>query len=287
MQSSSLGGPAVWQRKKLLIWGKTYPEFSKKYHETVCTGAIDAEAGRLLRIYPIQLRYMKDPFKTYDWIEAEVEKNTSDCRPESYRIQQDSIKVVGHIDTKDEGWAERARLIITADNVFPSVKALQEAQDAKGTSLGLVKPCELDFGVQWCSKGEREEWEARRDQARRQKELFVDEETVTKQLQFIPVRYVAKFKCMDSSCPQLHQMRILDWGTCLLGWKQYLASKSSPKANEDVISKLKEYTDSAKRDSYFFMGNTLAYPKTFTIVGLFYPPISATKPKPKQLSLLP
>ena len=27
----------MWKRTRLLIWGKTYPEFSKKYYETVIT----------------------------------------------------------------------------------------------------------------------------------------------------------------------------------------------------------------------------------------------------------
>jgi hypothetical protein len=40
----------VWAKKKFLIWGKTYPEFSKTYYETVCTGAVDADTGRLVRI---------------------------------------------------------------------------------------------------------------------------------------------------------------------------------------------------------------------------------------------
>jgi hypothetical protein len=27
----------MWTKKRLLIWGTTYPEFSKTYYETVCT----------------------------------------------------------------------------------------------------------------------------------------------------------------------------------------------------------------------------------------------------------
>src|SRR5258707_15707067 len=47
-----------WIPKRLLIWGTTYPEFSKKYYETVCTGAIDGDTGKLLLIYPATLRYL-------------------------------------------------------------------------------------------------------------------------------------------------------------------------------------------------------------------------------------
>jgi hypothetical protein len=74
----------MWTAKKLLIWGKTYPEFSKRYFETVCTGAVDGETGKLLRIYPITLRYAKEPFTRYQWIEAQIEKNPKDSAARSH-----------------------------------------------------------------------------------------------------------------------------------------------------------------------------------------------------------
>jgi hypothetical protein len=86
-----LGYP-VWTTKKLLIWGKTYPEFSKSYYETVCTGAVDEETGKLVRIYPVTLRHMKEPFKTYDWIEAHVEK-----MPERWKCAVARCKDIEHM----------------------------------------------------------------------------------------------------------------------------------------------------------------------------------------------
>lgn len=71
----------MWTRKRLLVWGKTYPEFSKTYYETVCTGAIDAETKRLVRIYPITLRHNKDQFAKYQWIEADAERNPGTSAP--------------------------------------------------------------------------------------------------------------------------------------------------------------------------------------------------------------
>src|SRR5580692_3876324 len=136
------GWPMPWTPKKLLIWGKTYPEFSGKYYETVCTGAVDADSGKLARIYPITLRYMKEPVKLYDWVEARIDRNSSDPRPESFKIDQDSIEVVGHLDTKD-GWVERNRWLLTEGSVFESVEALRVAQSREGTSLGLVRPKEI------------------------------------------------------------------------------------------------------------------------------------------------
>src|SRR5258708_19110931 len=78
----------MFQKKRLLIWGTTYPEFSKTYHETVCTGGIDADSGALVRIYPIRLRYLDERFHKYQWIEAEIEKSTKDPRPESSAFER-------------------------------------------------------------------------------------------------------------------------------------------------------------------------------------------------------
>src|SRR5688572_19229790 len=131
----------MWLRKKLLIWGTTYPEFSSKYYETVCTGAVDAETGKFVRIYPITLRHRGDErFRHYQWIEAEVERRLdADFRPESFRINQDTIQLGERLDTQD-GWAERSRWVLRQSNVFQSVEALRAAEERDHTSLGLVKP---------------------------------------------------------------------------------------------------------------------------------------------------
>jgi hypothetical protein len=49
--------------------------------------------GKLVRIYPVTRRCMKEPFKSYQWIEGEVDQNTSDFRPESFKVRQDTITV--------------------------------------------------------------------------------------------------------------------------------------------------------------------------------------------------
>jgi hypothetical protein len=31
---------STWETRRILIWGKTRPELSKKHRETVCTGGV-------------------------------------------------------------------------------------------------------------------------------------------------------------------------------------------------------------------------------------------------------
>ncbi len=85
----------TWQKKKILILGTTYPSHSKKYSEIVCTGGIEEDTGRMVRLHPVPMRYMLagNRFQKSQWIEASIRKHDNDPRPESYRIDPHSIKV--------------------------------------------------------------------------------------------------------------------------------------------------------------------------------------------------
>lgn len=279
----------TWERKKLLIWGKTYPEFSKTYYETVCTGAINAETGKLIRIYPITLRYMQEPFSLYDWIEAEIERNTSDFRPESYKIKQDTITKVGAIDVKKpkEGWAERSKWALAPGNVFSSVAALQAAEAGDHTSLGLVRPRKITrVYAKKRSEQDRNEWNEHREQALAQKDLFVDAETKTKDLVFVPIQYRICFVCNDNGCTcqgSPHDFGILDWGVYALSRRVY-AQKGAHGAERDVIAKIEQMMDFTKRDGHLFLGNTKAHSHNFSVVGLFTPPLVNESKETKRAS---
>jgi hypothetical protein len=276
----------MWTRKRLLIWGTTYPEFSKKHYETVCTGALDGDTGKLVRIYPITLRYMQEPFRHYTWIEAEVERNESDFRPESFRVKQDGIRNLEHLDTKD-GWKARSEWILRPGNVFPSVEALQAAELKDHTSLGLVKPKAFKrFYARRKSPEDLKEWDEHREAALKQRDLLVDAETKTKDLVFMPVQYRVVFTCDDTACKTEHDFSILDWGIYVLSRKMY-AQRGGSGAERAVIEKLEDLTNPETREPYLFLGNTKAHSHNFMAVGLYYPPreqVKAKKPGP-QMSL--
>lgn len=273
-----------WEKKRLLIWGTTYPEFSRKHYETVCTGAIDGDTGRLVRIYPITLRYMEERFGHYSWVEAEVTRNTSDFRPESFKIKQDTIRIVGKVGTEKGGWAERSKWVLRPENIFTSVRALQEAEARDHTSLGLVRPKEiLRVYARHRSDDDRAAWDQHREDAIKQKDLLVDAESKIRDLAFVPVEYRAVFTCEDPVCATKHDMSILDWGLYVLHRRQF-AKGGAAVAERDVIARVRTNMDRTKRESYFFLGNTKQHCRNFMIVGLFHPPLPV-KPD-SQLSLL-
>lgn len=89
-------------KTRVLITVKTYPTISGKYDELVCTAGF-REDGTWVRIYPVSFRKKAydQQYRKYDWIEIDLDKNTGDFRPESFRPHSldAEIEIVGHIRT--------------------------------------------------------------------------------------------------------------------------------------------------------------------------------------------
>ncbi len=135
----------TYQQKKILIWGKTHPELSRNYIETVCTGGV-LEDGAPVRLYPISYRYLEGDrrFGKYQWITAEIEKDHRDTRPESFRVKAESILIGESIPTTRDEWGLRAEYIFRNPAwQFESMEDLVAAQASAGTSLGVVQPKEI------------------------------------------------------------------------------------------------------------------------------------------------
>ena len=136
---------AISERKRMLIWGKSAPELSMKYYETVCTGAV-LEDGTPIRLYPIPFRYMddEDKFSRYQWITAAITKSDSDPRPETYRIDCESIETGEKVAPDKKEWFAREQIVFRkTDWVFDSVDALMKDQVSTGRSLGVIAPKEI------------------------------------------------------------------------------------------------------------------------------------------------
>ena len=254
----------MWEEKEFLICVKTYPEYSITYTETVCTAAVLRETGRLIRLYPIPFRYLlgKHQFKKYQWVQAKIKKNPKDGRPESYRIENDSIRPLGMVDTKN-GWSVRKNLILSqTNNVFGSLEDLQESQLAQGTSLGIIKPREIrKFHVEKKTESELAEEEQKKKRILSQKSFLVDK----KDLELIPYRFLISFNCNDPKCAG-HKISILDWEFGEL----YRKVSTSVDWKEKMRQKFDQIC-SGKKDVYFFMGNMASRRQTFCILGIFYP----------------
>jgi hypothetical protein len=265
-----------WQRKRILIWGKTRPELSKKYREVVCTGGVFQDSKKLVRIYPIPLRFIDEDhvFSKYQWIEADVTKSLSDPRPESYKISYESIEVKEKINTSNTGWKERAKWILDKQNIFRSVEDIQVQQNSYKTSLGLIKPLNVtDVYVEKHDEQKQEEFWSNYKEALRQMELPIDPESGKGIRPIAPpdFKYKAKFRCNDDSCLKDHKFSILDWELDALYSKLRQGGDTKFEASQKVVEKIKNEVCSSDKDLYFFIGNISTHPHIFTIVGLWYP----------------
>ena len=113
------------ERKKIYITVKTYPTLSEKYAELVCTAGI-SEDGSWVRLYPLPFRKLdnEQKYKKYQWIEADIERNTSDFRIESHKVLNiDTIKVIEPENTK-VNWEERKRILFKSEKVYTNLEEL-------------------------------------------------------------------------------------------------------------------------------------------------------------------
>lgn len=267
-----------WEEHKILIWGKTYPEISSKYYETVCTGGV-LDTGRFIRLYPIPFRYLADTkiFTKYQWIKARIKKSKEDPRPESFKIDPESISAEDNIPPDKYSWFNRAQIVFkNKDFVFNSVEELLNANIINKTSMGFVKPLRIDKIEIENRPAEDYETFLRKINANRerlkQSEIFpVITISELKSLQYITQRFKVHWKCNDVNCKG-HKMAILDWEIYEL-----VRNVGMTKATQ----KLNEVLDLANYNTGFFLGNFRLHQKNFAIGGIWYPKRSNLAPNLK------
>lgn len=263
-----------FQKKKILVLVKTYPNPSTKYQETVCVaGMLLENPPSWIRLYPIPFRDLPfdQQFKKYEVIEAEVRKNRNDYRPESHNIVPGSIKVLETIGTGDF-WRKRKDLIRPLIQSSFSMCALQRKYEEQKTSLGIFKPSKIhDFIVEPTEK----DWTLSQKQILSQKDFFKQDKIT---LEKVPFQFKIKYSCNNLDCT-IHTQGIIDWETSQLYRnlsKKYDEQKLTTKIREKYLNDL----FAKNKDVFFIAGNQYGAPISFLILSVFSPPIE----KNEQLS---
>lgn len=257
-----------WETRRVLVVAKTYPNPSRTHRETVCTAGID-DQGQWLRMYPVRYRDLpaEQQFRKFDWIEARLRK-AADPRPESHNIDNDSIRVVERPSRPQ--WERRRELLLQA--CAPSVESLTRDYDDHGRSLGIIKPVVRSFEVTpdpepWWSV---EQVAALSGEA--QMELYPDlwDPQSKRPLEKASHQFSYSFTDDEPGCHG-HAMRVLDWEVYA-----YWRRMSGQDEQARLASMQKQFGDYlvAQRDLHFIMGTVSSHPRTWLIIGLFYPPVS-------------
>jgi hypothetical protein len=267
--------------ERILITVKTYPAISRKYGELVCTAGL-REDGSWIRIYPIPFRRLEygDQYKKYQWITAPIERNTSDFRPESYKVLKiEQLQLHEVIDTANN-WELRKRYCLK--NVRTSItRLIEEAKDpALHTSLATYKPRELiDFVVEPIDPTRRiekiKQGELKKQQgnlfARLDSEARLDDPEWYRPAQVIPYRFSYRF--VDEEGAE-RKLMIEDWEVYEL-YRNCLKREPDEQA---ALAKVRQkyWNEFKEKDLYFFLGTTLEFHRRkarnpFIIIGIFYP----------------
>ncbi|HSS05178.1 MAG TPA: hypothetical protein VLK89_08340 [Solirubrobacterales bacterium] len=122
---------------------KAYPALSRRYGEVSCIAGLDMKTSEWIRLYPVPFRTLEDAqqFRKYQPIRAKVQRPRDDRRPESWRVDAESIEVVGPALSVEHEWAARRPIVEPA--IGESMCAVRKAQKENGTSLQMFRPREV------------------------------------------------------------------------------------------------------------------------------------------------
>ena len=254
--------PSEWRDTRVLILVRTYPIPAKKDIEVSCTAGI-TEQGKWLRLFPIPYRFLEEDkrFKKYQWVDVSVMKAKSDPRPESYKLNADTIRIRDWVSPDNE-WRERRRLIHPL--IRPSLCGIQRERDEKlSPTLGIFKPTEIR---RLLIEQTVSEWTAQQLACLKQTDLF--RATPSRTLEKIPFIFRYEFQCADASCAG-HTLMCTDWemGQSYRKWQRKYGTDW-----EREFRRKYEHEMINRFDTHFFVGTIHQYPNSWIIVGLFYPP---------------
>jgi len=250
--------------KEILICVKAYPIASVSYGETVCCAGIDIKSQEWIRLYPVPFRDLESDqrFKKYSIIETKCVKAGDDLRPESYRIQSSSIKILKYLST-DQKWKERKEVVLKAPRT--TFCQLKLDQTVHNTSLGLIKPKRVAFEA----KKRRGSNLEKKIQAYAQPGLFDKPKKMIEEIHF---QFYYHFFCDSAgNCPG-HSLSIIDWEIMQAFRKWRTRYLDTAILLEKIKSRWLDIVDPAKKDAFLYVGNLHRFPNEFTVLGVFWPP---------------
>jgi len=261
------------QRMKVLITVKTYPIPSAKYDELVCTAGV-REDGSFVRLYPVNFRDLpfSQQYRKYQWIEVAATKHRGrDARKESYRPDCTTIKLLGEPIPSTGNWVKRAKYALAKRST--SMEHLCDQQRADRTSLGIFKPKKIRDLVY---QPDTEDWKPSFKAALAQARLWDDRKVTKVPPRKVPFKFQYVFDCDDPRCKG-HRMMIEDWEVGALYWRLVDRGATPNEAAKSVREKFLDTLCAADRDTHFFVGTILTHPRSWVVVGVFWPKLTKGK----------
>lgn len=235
------------EHERVVVLVKALPHPGRNHGETVCCAGVTPD-GQWRRQYPIRFRQMDKQFARWDWIEYDYVRPTSDRRPESRYVQDNSI-IVGKKMPESERAPFLNRIIV------PST----EAAAARGMSLALIRPRNTRFF--WVRKSaEQLEEERRANKAAAEQFSLFDREIAT--LQPCPFEFRFNYETEDGKS---HRAKCGDWETTAMFYR--FEKEFGESGALERMAKIfgEEYPT---KGMAFAMGTHSRYPDIWLLVGI-------------------
>lgn len=234
---------------EVTILVKAAPNVGKKHGEMVCCAGLDAY-GQWIRMFPISFRHLpkEKQFKRWDRVRFKWRLPDDDPRPESRRVDSQSLTIVGRMP-------DREKQSFLAKRIVGGLAA----ERAKGRTFALLKPQIDQFIVVSRSAAEIREEQHKLDAARQQPDFFTPDPLVP--VTACPYSFKYKYRTDDGEREGTCQ----DWETeaTFFRWKnQYGETKALDQMRDTFGKKLPE------RGLYFAMGTHSLWPDQWLINGL-------------------
>lgn len=273
----------IYTTERILVLAKTYPSPSAGYVETSCIAGI-TENKEMRRLYPVPFRLLdKDmQFKKWQWIEVNTGLNPNDDRPESRKIDFNSIKLLSEIKTvkkphRSPSWEKRLLWI-------NEIKTVEYFKPGAGNDLCVpdkvslalyTPPSDYHLEIRKSSAEFTHEQLVKLKQFENENSLFTPEEAglPAYRLQKIPYDfyYVFNGKLPDGKTKEV-KLKITDWESGAL----YFNCKKSDGDNWQIPFRKKMETDMKKRDLRLLLGNMHTHQNQWLMISLIQPPKTGT-----------
>ncbi|WP_406635443.1 hypothetical protein [Amycolatopsis sp. WGS_07] len=256
---------------QVLVTVKAAPNPSDKYGETVCVAGLSLDPARpgWIRLYPINFRELSDreSFKKYDIITVKAVPARQDSRRESWRPRMPTLEVTGHL----RPWSSRRSWLDPAISADTTMCRLHRGATMASTSLALLRPRRITDLRITRHPGWTAAQKAKIEAYVSQFSLFGDEDRTPR------FSGTYHYECLEPDCNG-HKQGIIDWEFVTFQLLR-LRAMGDAEAAERLRHRFLDEICAPDRDVAFYVGNIAAHPKTFSVLGVYYPPRPESGPR--------
>lgn len=262
----------VTVRLRVMVTVKAAPNPSEKYGETVCVAGLSIDPARpgWIRLYPINFRELgpEASFKKYDVITVDAIPARQDSRRESWRPRMSTL----HVHEQVKGWERRRRWLDSAISTTTTMCGLHRGATMDTQSLALIRPRKISALRIERHGGWSPSQQAKIDAYAGQFSLFGKEDRTPLRAPRFKGTY--HYECEDRACPG-HKQGFIDWEFVALQLR--LGDLGDDKAREQLEQRFLGEVCAPTRDVAFYVGNVAAHPRTFSVLGVYWPPKAASR----------